>query len=386
MRQQTPKFLFLALAFALAATSRGAGPPAQNLYVAARGSDATGNGTIASPWATIAYAARRAGPGAVVHVAAGVYTGSVRTFRSGTPSAYLTYQADSADFSHPVACARVMANHGSLSRCARLVGSSGSTWFNAGDYVAIEGFDVTGTGRNGIYTQGNATKIIGNRVHDILPPTCTHLGASGINLNGTNDEVIANEVFDVGPYPGVCAFDPGIYFLKPGGVAWSNLVFDNAGAGIQLWHSPSNIGVANNTIFGNNASGIVLGTDDPSVVVDHITVNNNIVVANRSSGIAEEGYSAAATGTHNTYAHNLVSGNGRGSFSLQNGNRALGTLSANPDFVNDTGDESGDYHLHAGSPAIHAGTSQNAPSSDFDGVPWPDSGGTWDIGAYAYQP
>ena len=181
--------------------------PAQtgnDFYVSVAGSDTTGDGAIGSPWATIAYASTQVRAGATVHVAAGTYTGSFTTKTSGTASAYITYVADTADFGQPVNCAQVAASQGNLSTCARLVANTlGTTWSNNGDYVAIVGFDVTGPvqGYNGIYTQGKATRIIGNNVHGVLNSTgstCNSTGGSGINLNGPNSQVIGNYVHDNG--------------------------------------------------------------------------------------------------------------------------------------------------------------------------------------------
>ena len=50
-------------------------------------------------------------------------------------------------------------------------------------------------------------------------------------------------------------------------------------------------------------------------------------------------------------------------------------------FVNPSGY---DYHLLSTSPAIDAGTSTDAPSTDLGGNPRP-SGKGYDIGAYEYQ-
>ena len=60
---------------------------------------------------------------------------------------------------------------------------------------------------------------------------------------------------------------------------------------------------------------------------------------------------------------------------------AYGTVTSNPLFVNYQTNGTGDYHLASGSPAIEAGSSTNAPTTDFDGTSQtsPPS-----IGAYAY--
>src|SRR5439155_26223306 len=115
---------------------------AADYYVSTTGSDSTGNGSSSNPWATIAFASTQIGPGSTVHVEAGTYTGSFSTNASGTSTAYVTY---------------VSATKWGV----KLVATSGSTWSNSGNYVAIVDFDVTGPvgGINGIFPQGNGTKI-----------------------------------------------------------------------------------------------------------------------------------------------------------------------------------------------------------------------------------
>ena len=50
-------------------------------------------------------------------------------------------------------------------------------------------------------------------------------------------------------------------------------------------------------------------------------------------------------------------------------------------FADYQSDGSGNYHLEATSPAIDAGTSIGAPSTDYDGKPRPQ-GRDFDIGPY----
>jgi hypothetical protein len=325
-------------------------------YVSTTGSDSSGNGSALKPWATVEHASTLAGPGATVHIAAGSYIGSFKTYTSGTATARVTYVSDTK-------------------WGAKLVGTKGSTWANHGAYVDIVNFDVTGPGLNGIYTDADSTRIIGNHVHD-MPVACTSTGGSGINLNGTDGEVEGNYVHDIGPYPDHCQYVHGIYFLKTGGHAYNNVSFRNSGWGIHLWHRASNLVIANNTLFNNLSGGIVVGNGD--TMADYVVVINNIAYINKQ-GIKEEG----KTGTHNIYKNNLVFQNSSSDFSLQHGNRAAGTVSADPQFVNFTGDSTGDYHLQTGSPAIGAGTSESAPATDFEGVRRP-RGSACDIGAFEH--
>jgi len=356
---------------------------ATEYFVSTTGNDRSGTGTSDNPWATIAHASSYAGPGTTIYVAAGVYIGSFDTYASGTPSAYITYEATTANFGASVNCAQVAANQGDLGQCVRLIGTYSDTWDNYGDYVSIQGFDVTGPGTNGLYTQGNATAITGNHIHDMLTDTCSSEGGSGINLNGTNAEVIANYVHNIGPFPSACDWMQGIYFLQAGGYAENNISFANAGFGIQLWHWPVNIQLVNNTIFNNASGGIVLGTDD-DFTVDYIQVSNNVVVNNGGIGIQEQGQSWSSTGIHNVYSNNLVEGNSQGAYSLQNGLSYTSSVWINPAFVNYTGNSGGDYHLQWGSPAINAASGSQAPPTDFDGNARPQNG-SYDIGAYQFM-
>jgi hypothetical protein len=344
-------------AVSLTGTGTSSGGGTLNYYVSPSGSNSSGDGSAASPWATIAYASTRVGPGATVHVAPGTYSGpEFSTNSSGTASAHITYISDTK-------------------WGAKLVGTSGSTWSNYGNYVDIVNFDVTGPGYNGIYTEGDHTRVIGNNVHDVLINRCDSNGGSGINLNGTNAEVNGNFVHDNGPKT-ACGYVHGIYFLLAGGSAFNNIVFGNAGWGIQLWHDPSHITIVNNTLFRNETGAIVIGNDITSA--DYCVVNNNIAYDN-ARGISEEGN----TGTHNVYQNNLVYQNPTSNISLQNGNTATGTVSANPLFVNYTGDKTGDYHLQSTSPAENAGTTNSAPTPDYDGCRRP-YGSLPDNGALEY--
>lgn len=358
-----------------------------NYYVSTTGSDTSGSGTAASPWATIAHAATLIGPGAVVHVAAGVYTGSFNTSASGTSTAPIKYQADTADFSGPVNCAQVSANHGSLSSCVQLVGTSGSAWDNSGDYVTIQGFDITGpnigVGTSAIATNGQGTRFIGNSVHDVETGSCGSSGNAAIGADGVDGVVDGNYVYNVGQAG--CGTTQGIYpnSGSSGGttIIENNIVFQVSGFGIQSWANTGGDIIVNNTVFNTGDGCVVIGTDTQGQTNGNDFVANNICYAT-PGGIREEGYSSAATGTNNVYEDNLFYKDTT-NYSLQNGLVGTGTVTADPLFVNYTGDQTGNYHLQSNSPAIGIGTSTNAPTADFDGNTRPQSG-AWDIGAYEY--
>src|SRR5437867_5080058 len=82
--------LILAVSLSLTGVSSGS---ATDYYVSTSGSDSN-NGSASSPWATIAHADSVVGPGAIVHVAPGTYSGQFNTSASGTSPAYTTYVSD----------------------------------------------------------------------------------------------------------------------------------------------------------------------------------------------------------------------------------------------------------------------------------------------------
>jgi hypothetical protein len=128
--------------------------------------------------------------------------------------------------------------------------------------------------------------------------------------------------------------------------------------GIQFWYASGRL--VNVTIADNGASdglgGIAFGTDDPA---GRLAILNSIMFFNAGDDLSCSGGSCDVT-------YSDVSESITGS----------GNISADPQFVSRT---AGDYHLRAGSPAIDAGTSEGAPSNDFEGDPRP--AGEVDMGA-----
>jgi hypothetical protein len=337
-------------------------PSASDFYVSTTGSD-TNSGTSAKPWKTINHAAAAIKAGATVHVAAGEYDGNVTTTVSGTSSARIRYISD-------------------VQGAAHIVGGTGEeAWLNRGDYVDIMGFDVTGGNPNGIVNLGSNVRILGNIVHDILA-RCDSIGGSGIDnasYTAHDNDIGGNFVHDVLNSAGCTHPNAvGIYQSDLRGHVYNNISVHNGTQGIQLWHASSGAIVANNTVINNGDDGIVVGAGDApgGVTNDNTIVVNNIVVGNTPYGIEEFGN----TGPNNRYLNNIVFGNASANLKLLTG-VAAGTIVADPQFVNNTADAGGDYHLGAKSPAVDGGISANAPTTDFVGGTRPQ-GRAVDIGAY----
>lgn len=358
----TAVFAALAPSFASAQTA--------DLYVATTGAD-TNSGTAAAPLKTILRASQLAKAGSTVFVAPGQYPGGFSTAASGTATARIRYLS-------------------TRKWGAVIVPQSGSTnstaWTNKGSYVDIEGFDVDGTidpavvWRNGIYTTGSFTAIKNNHIQHVGEKApCTSQGGSAINTDywnyGVSTDITGNVVNNNG-YSG-CRFIQAIY-VSTSGTVKNNIVYQNGGAGVHLWHDARSVNIANNTIFANGV-GIVVGGGDyyrTTGPADYINVDNNIVVDN-TYGIIENGQ----TGTHNTYTSNLVYGNTTQWALLTS--RHTGSINLDPQFVSYVRTGGGDYHLKSTSPAINKGSATYAPPVDLDGVPRPQ-GGIMDIGAFEF--
>ncbi|HLW51630.1 MAG TPA: right-handed parallel beta-helix repeat-containing protein [Candidatus Angelobacter sp.] len=359
---------------ALASESAGSAVPwgplaGRNYYVSPSGRDDQ-DGSAARPWATLQFAATKAGLGATVHVLPGLYRGPVRTQRSGEGHARIRFLSEKQWQARIIAIGEPIV------------------WRNDGNYVDIAGFDISGDGAQGILNMGSNVRIVGNHVHDIPAAGCTPAGGAGIDNgseSGHDNDIIGNVVNRIGDPVRECTRVHGIYHANFGGHIWNNISCDNQGWGIHLWHEPQSVVIANNLICRNHHGGIVIGAgDSPNALpADHMLVTNNILFGNGPAGSEYAIYESGLLGDDNHYLNNLVFGREQ-RIILQNGNQISGTIWKDPLLVNYKGDDPADFRLSPGSPAIGAGTNSGAPPMAMDGGARPVDG-RWDIGPYQYQ-
>lgn len=345
-------------------------PSTYHLYVSPNGSDSNA-GTMQSPFRTLGRAVKSVKPSTTVHVAPGTYRENVSTTVHGTAAGRIRYVSD-------------------VKWGAKLIGTGKEAqWDNKGNYTDISGFDISGSGRQGIVNWGSYTLVSGNHIHDIkVSGGCNGSGGAGVvnaNYSGSDGEIIGNVVHDIG-VPGKCNGVQGIYSSNKRAKIMNNIVYRVSSYGIHLWHAATDTIIANNTVFANGSNkmggGIVTGVGDSpgGVVLNNTHVINNIVYKNPAAGIKQYCYSGkSCIGSTNTTANNLVYGNGS-AISLRVGS-ATGTVSADPQFLQYNPAGTGDYRLKSGSPGVNRGTANRAPSYDRVGVQRP-LGGQHDIGAY----
>lgn len=338
------------------------------IYVSTTGSDTTGTGTSALPYATIGKAASVAVPGSEIVVKSGTYTlpGSIGVITdvSGTSAKYITYRSE-------------------VLYGAKLVGTGGDDsfcWQNNGNYTTIIGFDITTNGRVGLLTMGSYTNIYMNRVHDI--PCLNHAGNGGGgidygNYNESGGNCYNNITWNIGPQTTDNSCH-GIYISIPNVKAYNNISYGCSGWGIHAWHNPQAIILVNNLCFDNAHGGIILG--GPTEIMDNCIVNNNMCIYNGGFGIRQ----IDLVGENNVFKNNLCYGNVEGGFYYIPPDQLIDNIESDPLLVNYQTDGSGDYHLTSASPARDAGTSQEAPSMDMEYINRPVLT-AFDIGPYEYH-
>jgi hypothetical protein len=257
------------------------------------------------------------------------------------------------------------------------------------EYVVIKGFEITGTSdAHGIFMGWSGTgsgtgynTIEYNYIHNIASTAnCSSNGGAAIDTGQQtstgHNRIIGNIISTIGGGANTsCQTVQGIYDSTQYDLVENNVVGNVAYGGIQNEHGGGNDTWVNNTVY-NCAWGFIIG-DSEGDTTSGMYVANNISVNNLKGGFVEQSLTASGE----TYANNNAYGNPT-NFSLTSGASPTGTVTANPNFVNYQANGSGNYSLQSSSPAIGAGTSTNAPTTDVSGQSQttPPT-----LGAYAHQ-
>ena len=345
-------------------------------YVSPTGSDSN-PGTSAAPFQTIQHAADIVNPGDTVVVEDGTYNGgcaaltqTVTVNRGGSPGNFVTFKSANKY--------GAKLDGGKICRDGWVIG-------NGVSYVRIQDFEITGYAASG-GTWADALQldcgtcsnidILGNKIHDI-GKICTDTanGQNGIFMNANSITVEQNTIYNIGRFaPGENGCNPstdyyqnhdhGIYDdAGDHAKIQSNIFYNNVrGWSIQVYPgSSTSLLIINNTFSDPNPyrQGHILcwGAGTMSGYI-----SNNIFYQPNTAAIWDQ-YCAGIIVNYNL-STNIDEYNQCGSSCASYANDLLNQNPATIMLSPDT-----DFHLILGSPAIGAGTSTNAPATDFNGKP-----------------
>lgn len=160
---------------------------------------------------------------------------------------------------------------------------------DASSYFRLSGFTLDGmnnTGGSGISlgnnTALNYVEISYNEIknyRDLTASTIYRKGANGIFLGNAvqnrNVHIIGNRIHDNGTnYP----YDHGLYIKNGDNIVIANNVIYNtpAGYGIQIYGDLNSSFIINNTIYGNQASGLILAGSSSTSRPDNNVIASNV--------------------------------------------------------------------------------------------------------------
>ena len=279
------------------------------LYVSPNGSNVTGNGSLANPYATIQYAVNVAPPHAIIIVEPGTYNEMVNITKT------LTLESASLQPSNTIINA-LGQMYG-----IEIIGQGASG-------TVIEGFTVEHANNHGIFVQDSSHITIENNyvIYNGLNPTKSIAENKGLQLSGTSystvvNNFVANNMADGGIgvsdegmiNPG--GTSPGIPAPALGNVISGNVVTGNlGGCGIVVAAYDPGEGVISNVVSNNfvynGVAGIVVAADVPKTLAANNTVSYNIVLNNFIPGIIVHSNTPGDVVTGTYIIDNTVSGNG----------------------------------------------------------------------------
>ncbi|OGM60542.1 hypothetical protein A2892_00785 [Candidatus Woesebacteria bacterium RIFCSPLOWO2_01_FULL_39_10b] len=227
-------------------------------------------------------------------------------------------------------------------------------------------------GGEGIVLKGGVKngKVFKNHVYNLDGEVNIYLGSQANNI-----EIYQNKVSGGG---GITLASEVVGSTLNDIKIYNNLVYNNSSTGIwvasyQANQFRNNISIFNNTVYGNSTgswgAGMYVNTDK----ITNLIIRNNIFAFNTGAQFKVTA-NALATGQI-TATNNLIYG----------ANSCLDCISGNSPVLSDplfADRQNYNFHLTSNSPAIDAGSSQGAPSADYDDNPRQIN--AIDIGAFEY--
>jgi parallel beta-helix repeat protein len=251
-------------------------PAVQSLFVAPTGSDSNDGRSGATPFKTIACAARAAAPGDVVTIRGGTYQEYVVVETSGTAERPITFEAYPEE-------QVVVDGSGRTPNPTISPGADGNPPLLtvSGNYVTVKGLEVKNAAGDGVAVYGNHVILDTLHVH--------HNFMSGINVWKAVDGLIQNcQVHDNWDYrpdnPHLSGDNAdGIHLIGPSSrmTVRNNTVYHNSDDGIDNWDSTNNV-IEGNTIYNNgydtggDGQGVKLSSGGGNVVRGNLAHHNRL--------------------------------------------------------------------------------------------------------------
>jgi hypothetical protein len=270
--------------FAHVAASRATSPSHPSLqaqraaatrFVSPSGADSN-SGTSSAPWRTISKALSSAQPGDTVLFRGGTYGARGARFsasKSGAPSSPITFRSYPGETPVLLGAYHLYGSYRIFSGFL-FAGPTGSVKSKSpsnpkgedglvaikGDHVTLAHSEIRGADWHfGVFVSGaHQVRVVGDYIHD----------------NGDDQE----------PYRSMQANNShGIYFSSGSGVVANNVIEHNLARGVQLYPSPTDVLVTQNTIVRNGKAGVIVSND----------AANNTVANNSSPSTPTRAFAAA---------------------------------------------------------------------------------------------
>jgi hypothetical protein len=203
------------------------------------------------------------------------------------------------------------------------------------------------------------------------------------HINGVSGSTITNIVIKRNYF--ILNRDLSINAYCSGILIYNNILsaFDNAGSNVILANNiirepAGSTGVSGASIIKNN---LFIGTSIGLAVSYYTNVSNNIFYASALNQL---------NSTFTTYTNNISYNSSNNNFPMAGTNSGSGNMiNVNPNFVSDanyTFDDTDDFNLNAGSPAINAGSDGTDIGIYGGSYPWPDGGVSGSGFMYSQEP
>lgn len=403
--------------------------PAATYYVDAINGVDDNPGTSQSPWRTITRAQSSAVAGDTVILKSGNYG---RFSDNSARSGWITYQAEQLHV--PVMSISLSGSNTNVYLRfdgLHLVGpdTTAAVVLSSVNYVEVKNCDIEMTTWNIAISTNRCNNILyeGNNIHDARSGLSGynnnyltyrnnkiyHLADDGITGGNNHWLIQGNEIYDIdNGHAGQTWHNDGIEFYDDSGsfddiVITGNNIYGGEMQGIMISGSgrKTNIVISNNlihdipttsayinlksgestSIYNNTIiSGATTGSGQLHMRTNNDTVHVNAMYNNIIETFSMESDTGSVTARvvshgNNIFGNNPVFVNGY-TYPYQPNATERVSVNINALFVSSA---NRNYHLAAGSVAIDAGISLNAPAIDIEGTTRPQGSG-YDIGAYEY--